>query len=1063
MTVCESNRIIFYNIILLAVFLAVAGLLCACGGDSSNTAQDNESSATTEDSEEGLGQVYFREYVNIEGSAKTGAFPFQDISPVNLHELKSDLTPSGRIHYSTTGVDEGNYEFYEVNLDYPYAKLEVRGLYWNDVKGEWSKDSLTLRTLTSFMDEQSKEYDNGYYKRNIDLLGHLMYDRGIYLFQEKGYGFNIAWWQAAQEIMFAFGFLDEATMNYIDEVKRMDIDTGMVENKGKYVEIRDAESFRSLLLNEAIFRYNDDAYLQAIWTLFLGDHSDTEIQKTLDNFIADIRTDGVWDDLQTKADMADWAYELDYSKIQKNLKKRGASLQIEGWIDNYEEILNDFWANVFGLGECGLYGNRMVRQNTNKFSKHYKKYFVCQEIDFKAGWVESEREKVIGPCEEKKAGVISKYDGVFYICRNNFWEYATAQEYDTYGWTAGSEGEIRKGSVDSTNYYVYRNSEWQWDDSRIDVVFGGCTWDREGVIVKADSSLYTDYNDEGQLENKWNYYYSICKSRSWVEATELEYDTYGFGKGHDGEVRAGKENRDKYYVYENGAWRISDGYLENSLGACVASREGEVAKHIISGSYLESGNNRVDYYICKSKEWKSATILQYDTQDWGAGTLGEIRTASYDTSHHYIYRNDEWQYASSIELKLGACVAELLGEITRLNKTYYICLPSNYWDFATPLEYDTYGWSAGNDGEVRRGSVDIRNYYVYENGAWRTSANVVEDELGACVSSREGEIGYCSNGSYCDTDDSFCVDGRYAGYYICRLEMWTKVDRDTLGLTCLKDGSIVNGMIDSYSKYVCDANGFRSANPQEKSLNKGCTIYNEGDIIRKSLAVTHDSVYLCSNGLWNASIDFFGKLGVLTDSRDGKIYKTVTIGTQTWMAENLNYLDSARYVRLSWCYDNMTGNCAKYGRLYTWASAMDSIGKWSTNGKGCGYNKSCTPIYPVRGICPEGWHLPDTTEWSLLINAVGGKANATKILKSENGWDSSNGSDAVHFTALPAGYINSEGAFYQEGVRAIFWSSAVYGINYSYALYLPSSLSSIVEFGDTFKNWGRSVRCIKNQ
>ena len=55
MTVCESNRIIFYNIILLAVFLAVAGLLCACGGDSGNTAQNNESSATTEDSEEGLG------------------------------------------------------------------------------------------------------------------------------------------------------------------------------------------------------------------------------------------------------------------------------------------------------------------------------------------------------------------------------------------------------------------------------------------------------------------------------------------------------------------------------------------------------------------------------------------------------------------------------------------------------------------------------------------------------------------------------------------------------------------------------------------------------------------------------------------------------------------------------------------------------------------------------------------------------------------------------------------------------------------------------------------------
>jgi uncharacterized protein (TIGR02145 family) len=219
-------------------------------------------------------------------------------------------------------------------------------------------------------------------------------------------------------------------------------------------------------------------------------------------------------------------------------------------------------------------------------------------------------------------------------------------------------------------------------------------------------------------------------------------------------------------------------------------------------------------------------------------------------------------------------------------------------------------------------------------------------------------------------------------------------------------------------------------------------------------------VYLCSNGLWNASIDFFGKLGVLTDSRDGKIYKTVTIGTQTWMAENLNYLDSARHVRLSWCYDNMTDNCAKYGRLYTWASAMDSIGKWSTNGNGCGYNKSCTPIYPVRGICPEGWHLPDTTEWSLLINAVGGKADATKILKSENGWDSSNGSDAVHFTALPAGYVDSKGAFYREGAGTFFWSSTRGYRTFSYGLALRTQSPGVSSLST---NDGYSIRCIKNQ
>ena len=164
--------------------------------------------------------------------------------------------------------------------------------------------------------------------------------------------------------------------------------------------------------------------------------------------------------------------------------------------------------------------------------------------------------------------------------------------------------------------------------------------------------------------------------------------------------------------------------------------------------------------------------------------------------------------------------------------------------------------------------------------------------------------------------------------------------------------------------------------------------------------------------------------GVLTDSRDGQTYKTVTIGTQTWMAENLNYayigipyryrayLDDSyvtfRYDSTSRCYDSDPANCAKYGRLYTWSAAMDRVGSWSANGKECGLGKKCTPTYPVRGVCPEDWHLPTQTEWDTLFNAVGGQSTAAKVLKSTSGWNIYNGTDDYGFSALPAGGISHE-------------------------------------------------------
>jgi len=119
-----------------------------------------------------------------------------------------------------------------------------------------------------------------------------------------------------------------------------------------------------------------------------------------------------------------------------------------------------------------------------------------------------------------------------------------------------------------------------------------------------------------------------------------------------------------------------------------------------------------------------------------------------------------------------------------------------------------------------------------------------------------------------------------------------------------------------------------------------------------------------------------------TDSRDGKEYKTVKIGTQTWMAENLNY-----NAKGSKCYENKESNCQKYGRMYNWATAMGIDEK---------YNK----VYwekgsKTQGVCPSGWHIPSSMEWETLVKFADASYSlknfdnnvAGRILKSKSGWN----------------------------------------------------------------------------
>jgi uncharacterized protein (TIGR02145 family) len=170
--------------------------------------------------------------------------------------------------------------------------------------------------------------------------------------------------------------------------------------------------------------------------------------------------------------------------------------------------------------------------------------------------------------------------------------------------------------------------------------------------------------------------------------------------------------------------------------------------------------------------------------------------------------------------------------------------------------------------------------------------------------------------------------------------------------------------------------------------------------------------------------------GSFTDTRDGKKYRTVKIGNQTWMAENLNYDAEG-----SKCYDGKPENCNKYGRLYDWGTAINA--------------------------CPSGWLLPSDEKWAVLENAVGGSGAAGKRLKAKSGWDDrGNGDDAYGFAATPGGLGRSDGSFLSVGTAGIWWSDSERNASEAYRRGIDYNADGTIR-NSSGKSLLFSVRCVQ--
>jgi uncharacterized protein (TIGR02145 family) len=211
-----------------------------------------------------------------------------------------------------------------------------------------------------------------------------------------------------------------------------------------------------------------------------------------------------------------------------------------------------------------------------------------------------------------------------------------------------------------------------------------------------------------------------------------------------------------------------------------------------------------------------------------------------------------------------------------------------------------------------------------------------------------------------------------------------------------------------------------------------------------------------SDAIFNSSLTY----GTITDI-DGNIYKTISIGSQTWMAENLRTTrfrngDSIPEVSgnsdwknlnsVAYCnYENTTDNnkIATYGRLYNWFAVSD-----------------------IRNLAPVGWHVATDAEWSALTTYLGNETIAGGKLKESgnshwnipnNGADNSSG-----FTALPGGRREyTDGSFINRGYDGFWWSSSAYNPDYSWYRYIHFDVANIYR-ANFHKQYGFSIRCVKD-
>ncbi|MBR4006578.1 FISUMP domain-containing protein [Fibrobacter sp.] len=1020
------------------VYATLFALLGACGDSGTDKELDSP----------------YTEKRTLSGFVQKG--PFSKGSKISIQELEATtLLPVGDVTEGGVLNDEGTYSLEFSEFESPYALLTAVGTYRDELTGEKSKATVTLNALVDLTARKSA---------NVNLLTHLEYLRVLYLVREEGLTVAEAKMQAEREVLRAFGISgDFALAEDLNIYSNGDGNAALLAIS--VIMLGGLEKDGGSGLPFGLATKNDDG------------EENSKLAERITDFAEDLESDGFWKNGRTAANMADWAVE------------QGLNGKFDSFRTQVVSYIDSFWWKIYGFDACDSTLDGAAWLNDNPYSANRGVYFICKNgkwIPERMGDDSKDTTDVKDSTQVRDTTDVADTTAVNdttsiadtnSVADTTFVDTLSDFEKDIGGQRCTYFGRIIHGVVDTNNAYFCDGVKWKLFDGDENAQYYKLMDNRDGRIyryVRIDIQYWMAENlNYGDTAYSWNEAKTACPAgwhlpskeewdylfRSIGSTSQSELDKRGFAARPAGLLGVSywtssydKDSQGRYpydIFFSNTGTGLSKLHDSTSrfpvrcvqdyetLSACDEENLHRVARY----------NNMV-YYVCEEDGWHMMNYDEYNEFKWTGAEEGKTLWDGSDPRICYVFDNGAWyeRDSSNCKLGLGGCTVARQGELSKSSKSVWYTCDNGTWVATSDSVVDQVMLGTDYDEGTVVECPSNGRYCVFQDGHWREGTKM-------------DSILYSLGGSPCMVEgDTSKV--KYEGeYYVCRYVSWRAVhmqwetapliyndtyeDRDECSATGLYgDGSFHNKHDNATGRiYVCEDGGFRLPTEREMRLNLGCTSYIYGK--RITVNNTH---FVCGEEGWKIDSTAWG-YGSFTDTRDGRVYKTIDIWGQTWMAENLDYRDSVAKPELEgnrWCYGNEAEQCDAYGSFYS-----------------CELSSQ---------VCPAGWHLPSISDWFELYNFIvlmGGDPQSG--LRAKDGWldysdNVNNGTDVLGFTALPGGIMYGANSYGSASQEAWFWYAQDCSLNEYEAFYLSSEevnfVSSSVSGGKITDAY--SIRCIKD-